>query len=83
MTVRLLLAAAAILLAASAEAEDCSRLADPLAYNACLARQGPAARAVRVGAAPAGAARQAGTRRAAAPVVSRHGRSEMVFSVRK
>ena len=60
---------------APAAAQDCSRYADPLAYNACLASGGPAARKVHVGAAPA--------RRPAARAVSRRGRSRMVFSVRK
>jgi hypothetical protein len=68
--------------AAPAAAENCSRFADPLAYNSCLASQGPAARAVRVGKAPAGrpASRSAPRRQA---VVSRRGRSEMVFTPRK
>ncbi len=65
---------AVALLASPAWAEDCGRLADPLAYNSCLARQGPAARAAHVGAAPHG--RDHG-------VVVRRGRSEMVFSPRR
>ena len=70
------------LAAAPAAAADCSRFADPMAYNACLASQGPAARQVHVGAAPTGAARAAPARHAAASV-TRHGRSELVFSPRR
>jgi hypothetical protein len=68
--------------ATPAAAKDCSGLADPLAYNACLASQGPAARAVHVGAAPAARPAQ----RAARPsgrVVSRRGRIHMEFPVRR
>lgn len=70
--------ALALLLAFPAWAQDCGRFEDPLAYNACLAKQGPAARAAHYGAAPA--ARAARPR---ANVIVRRGRSEMVFSVRK
>ncbi len=64
---RLALTLAALVLAFPAAAEDCGRYADALAYNACLARQGPKARAAHVRAAPA-------------RVKGRRGRSEMVFS---
>ena len=69
--------ALALLLATPAAAQDCARFDDPLAYNACLAKQGPAARAARVGPVPARAARPRGN------VVARRGRSEMVFSIGK
>ncbi len=72
----------ALLAASPASAQDCSRFADPLAYNACLASGGPAARKVHVGAAPAHVG-AAAARRPAARVVSRRGRSRIVFSVRK
>ena len=64
----------AALLAAPAAAAPCDKFSDALAYNACLARQGPAARAVHLGAAPA--ARRA-NRRIVIPRA--HSRSEMVF----
>jgi hypothetical protein len=71
----------ALLAAAPAAAENCAQYADPLAYNACLARQGPSARAVHMTAAPAaGVPRRAGGRVVAS---GRRGRSEMVFSIRK
>jgi hypothetical protein len=63
----------ALLAAAPVAAETCAKYTEPLAYNACLARQGPAARAVHVRPAPAGRARRAG----------RRGRARMVFSVAK
>jgi hypothetical protein len=67
------------LAALPAAAEDCAKYEDPLAYNACLARQGPAARAVHMQAAPLVAGRRAPP---AHSVVAgrRHERSEMVFS---
>jgi hypothetical protein len=77
--IRLALSLGLSLWAATAAAEPCANIADPLAYNACLARQGPTARAARVG--PAPASRPA--RRPAAPVVTRRGRSEMVFTPRR
>jgi hypothetical protein len=67
--------ALALLIASPAFAEDCARFAEPLAYNACLARQGPTARAAHVGAMPA----RGPMRRIRAPTY--HGRREMVFSV--
>ena len=73
--------ALALLLASPAWAQDCGRFEDPLAYNACLAKQGPTARAAR--AAHYGAAPVARAARPPANVVVRRGRSEMVFSVRK
>ena len=64
---------------APAAAEDaCAQLNEPLAYNACLARQGPASRAVHVGKAPA-AHRVHGH----IVVAPRRGRASMVFSVGK
>jgi hypothetical protein len=71
---RMALTLAALLAAFPAAGEDCGRYAGALAYNACLARQGPKARAAHVGAAPA---RATGRRVGAA---RRNGRSEMVFS---
>lgn len=70
-----------LLAAAPATAETCAQYADPLAYNSCLARQGPSARAVHMSAAPAAGV----PRRTGARVVpcGRRGRSEMVFSIRK
>jgi hypothetical protein len=75
---RLWLGLAIALAAIPAAARDCSGVADPMAYNACLASQGPAARKVHVGGAPVG-------RPSARPAArgARRGRSEMVFSVRK
>jgi len=69
------LIALAILVAAPAAAEDCSKYANALAYNACLAAHGPKARAVHVGAAPAP------RRRVVAK--GKRARSSMVFSVAK
>lgn len=83
---RTALALLAMLAAAPAAAEGpCAKFDDPLAYNACLARQGPAARAVHVGAAPAGVTVRAPIARARGRIVAanRHGRSELVFSVGK
>jgi hypothetical protein len=65
--------ALALLIASPAFAEDCGRFDDPMAYNACLARQGPAARAAHVGAIP----------KARGQVVRRAGRREMVFAPRE
>jgi hypothetical protein len=75
---RLWLGLAIALAAIPAAARDCSGVADPMAYNACLASQGPAARKVHVGATPAARAT-----RPRARVVSRSGRSHMEFSVRR
>ncbi len=82
---RTALALIAILVGAPAAAEDCAKIEDPLAYNACLARQGPAARAVHVGAAPVGGAPAAvrarpGRVHSQILVTKRRGRSELVFS---
>jgi hypothetical protein len=73
-------AALALLLlgAAPAAAEDCGKYAEALAYNACLARQGPQARAVQTGKAPALI-----DHRGRVAATGRRGRAEMVFSVRK
>ncbi len=73
------LLAIALLAAAPAAAENCAKYAAALAYNACLARQGPAARAVHVGKAPAASP----ARRGGAAATRRRGRNEMVFSVGK
>jgi hypothetical protein len=70
------------LLASPAFAEDCGKFADPLAYNACLARQGPAARATHVGRAPAVAPAYRPPRVHSA-IVTRRGRSELVFTPRR
>ena len=61
----------ATLLAAPAAAAPCDKFSDPLAYNACLARQGPAARALPLHA--RGASRRVGIARP-------HGRAQMVFT---
>jgi len=73
------------LMASPAWAEDCAKFDDPLAYNSCLARQGPAARAAHVGAAPAAAPayRAARLRRVHSAIVIRRGRSELVFTPRR
>ena len=68
--------------AEAAFAEDCGKFADPLAYNACLARQGPAARAVHVGTAHVGAS-PAARRSPRVYSAPRRGRSHMVFSPRR
>jgi hypothetical protein len=75
---RLLVLVALLAAAAPAAARDCSGVADPMAYNVCLASQGPAARKVHVGGAPT-----ARVTRPRARVVSRRGRSHMEFSVRR
>jgi hypothetical protein len=75
-----LLVIALCVAATSAAAQDCGRLSDPMAYNACLASAGPAARKVHVGAAPSRAAVRAAPR--SARVVTRRGRVRIVFSVR-
>lgn len=90
---RTILALIAILVAIPAAAENCAKFEEPLAYNACLARQGPAARAAHVGPAPAGIRAPATARRTyvrAAPrfhgrfvATRRRGRSELVFSPHK
>jgi hypothetical protein len=73
-----------------AAAEDnpaCAKFEDPLAYNACLARQGPVARAAHVRAAPPHdlPAMRAAPRRAGGRIVTTNGRKrgEMVFTVGK
>jgi hypothetical protein len=81
----------AILLAAPALAAPCDGFTDALAYNACLARQGPAARAVHLGAAPTrvGAGRQGVSGRTPRRVsgsggtARAHGCAEMIFTPRK
>ena len=73
---RAVLIAFALLAAAPAQAGDCAKYAEALAYNACLAAQGPKARAVRVGPIPASRSRSH-------RVIARRGRSSMVFSVAK
>ena len=85
MSRSLLIVATLLALAAPAAAEDCAKFADPLAYNSCLARQGPAARAVHVGAAPAAAPayRAARGQRVHSAIVTRRGRSELVFTPRR
>ncbi len=75
---RAALALLTLIAAAPAAADPCAKFEEPLAYNSCLARQGPAARAVNVGKAPARAAAAHG-----AATIRRHGRSELVFSVRR
>jgi hypothetical protein len=79
-----------LLVASPAAAEDnpaCAKFADPLAYNACLARQGPMARAAHVQAAPprVGQGSRAPTRRVGGRIVTTrgHNRGEMVFTVGK
>ena len=72
----------AVMAATPARAEDpCAKFTEALAYNSCLARQGPASRAVHVGKAPANGAAQAARRpRAHGAIVKPRGRSELVFS---
>ena len=79
---RTILALIAILVAIPAAAENCAKFEEPLAYNACLARQGPAARAVHLGG--AGGRRQGADRTPRGRIVStgRRGRTEMVFQIR-
>ena len=76
--------------AAPAAAENCAQYAEPLAYNACLARSGPPARALNLRPAPEAAdarsparvSRSAARRvQDGASVGRRRGRAEMVFSV--
>ena len=74
------LIALALLAAAPAQAEDCSKYASALAYNACLAAHGPKARAVHVRAAPAA---RGPARSGRVFARSRRGRNSMVFSVAK
>jgi hypothetical protein len=74
-----------LLVFSPAAAEDnpaCAKFEDPLAYNACLARQGPIARAAPMRAAPG---LHAPGRRAAGRIVATRGRKrgEMVFTVGK
>ena len=66
-----LIAAPAVAQAPSA----CMKFEEPLAYNACLARQGPKAAATRSGREPRGAPREAGVQRGP------HGRMRAVFSI--
>jgi hypothetical protein len=79
-----------VLVFSPAAAEDnpaCAKFQDPLAYNACLARQGPAARATQMRAAPMRGtpSLHAPGRRAAGRIVATSGRKrgEMVFTVGK
>ncbi len=74
---------ALLLWGVAARAEDnpaCARFEAPLAYNACLARQGPAARATRALPAPRGETARPGRR----PTVTRtaRGRVHAVFTIR-
>ncbi len=61
-----------------AAADPCAKFDAPLAYNACLARQGPAARAVNVGKASTAPGNPV---RGRVVATRRRGRSELVFSV--
>jgi len=83
----LLLGVLAFSPAAAQDNPLCAKFEDPLAYNACLARQGPAARAAQMRAAPSRVAPSlhAPWRRAAGRIVARsgHKRGEMVFTVGK
>ena len=79
---RAALVLAALLAAAPAAAEDCARYADALAYNSCLARQGPAARAVHLAAPAAGVRAPIWTPRGRIVSTGRRGRTEMVFQIR-
>ena len=79
MRTALILATA--LFAAPVAAQDaCGKFDDPLAYNACLARQGPTARAAHVQDAPTGRARTHRMHGRIATTTHR-GRAEMVFKV--
>jgi len=80
----LLLGVLAFSPATAQENPVCAKFEDPLAYNACLARQGPAARAVPTRAAPI-LRRSAPSRRVAGRIVAASGRkrNEMVFTVGK
>jgi hypothetical protein len=74
-----------VLVFSPAAAEDnpaCAKFQDPLAYNACLARQGPAARAAPMRGTPS---LHAPGRRPADRIVATRGRKrgEMVFTVGK
>lgn len=72
----LIAASAALILAspAAGQGDPCAKYEDPLAYNACLARQGPQAH----GAKPT---RDAGGRGAIAAKRGPHGRERMEFTV--
>ena len=72
----LLAASAGLILAgpASGQGDPCAKYEDPLAYNACLARQGPQAH----GAKPA---RDAGGHGAIPARRGPHGRERMEFTV--
>jgi hypothetical protein len=75
-----------VLAASPAAAQDnpaCAKFADPLAYNACLARQGPAARPAQMRGAPPRAARAPARRAAGRIVANGRKRGEMVFTVGK
>jgi hypothetical protein len=83
---RTVLIALALIVAAPAWAGDCAKYTNDLAYNACLASQGPKARGIPVGASPAARGRHFGaapTPRRRVFARSRRGRSSMVFSVAK
>ncbi len=78
---RALVALLAALLGAPAHAAPCDRFSEALAYNACLARQGPAAKAVPLRGKPAAGDSDKPRRATSRFVVSRpHGRAEMVFT---
>jgi hypothetical protein len=87
---RALLLLGLLVFSPAAAAEDnpaCAKFEDPLAYNACLARQGPMARAahVRTGPTRGAPASRAPARRAGGRIVTTGGRKrgEMVFTVGK
>jgi len=84
------LALGAVLVGAPACAQDnpaCAQFQEPLAYNACLARQGQPARATHRTPEPAGAASAVhGPRRGRAygmaiPRQGKHGRMQLEFTV--
>jgi hypothetical protein len=90
---RLVVAVVAMLAVSQPRAEDyaaCAKIENPLAYNACLARQGPPARATRATAPPADAdapyaarnsARPTRERSAAAISRGRHGRMVLELTI--
>ena len=67
---------AALLLAGPARGEGgaCAKYEDPLAYNACLAQQGPQAHGAK-------ATRNIGGRGASSAVRGPHGRERMEFTI--
>jgi hypothetical protein len=83
----LLLGVLAVSQAAAQDNPACAKFEDPLAYNACLAHQGPTARAVRMQVAPPRFAPsvRAPPRRAGGRIVAKNRgkRGEMVFTVGK